>query len=127
LQLLGNFQKFFKSCNDAAKNFIGGVVMAKFKVEGELYESVTGQLFEIGRQLRQPSGYPFNPEMLKRHLQNAIEGKFIFGDSKSILTKSFDPVSFLGKGWATWKGPADGDGLSGEEDIDPRSLALSQI
>ena len=45
------------------------------KVEGELYESITGQLFEIGRQLRQKDGYPFTPEMLKRHLQNAIEGR----------------------------------------------------
>ncbi len=46
------------------------------KVAGELYESITGQLFEIGRQLRQPNGYPYNPEHLKVALQNAIEGKF---------------------------------------------------
>jgi len=45
-------------------------------VAGELYESITGQLFEIGRQLRQPSGYPFNPHLLKLHLQDAVEGKF---------------------------------------------------
>ncbi len=49
--------------------------MAK-KVTGELYESLTGQLFEIGRQLRQKNGYPFNPEILHRHLQKAIEGRF---------------------------------------------------
>ncbi|MEK7109097.1 MAG: hypothetical protein AAB919_01525 [Patescibacteria group bacterium] len=46
------------------------------KVAGELYESVTGQLFEIGRQLRQPNGYPFDPEQLKNFLQLAVEGKF---------------------------------------------------
>lgn len=46
------------------------------KVAGDLYESITGQLFEIGRQLRQPNGYPFSPEALKVHLQNAIEGLF---------------------------------------------------
>lgn len=46
------------------------------KVEGEMYESITGQLFEIGRQLRQLNGYPFNPELLKVHLQAAIDGKF---------------------------------------------------
>lgn len=46
------------------------------KVAGELYESVTGQLFEIGRQLRQPNGYPFDPNQLKECLQRAIEGKF---------------------------------------------------
>ncbi len=47
------------------------------KVAGELYESITGQLFEIGRQLRQPNGYPFSPSRLKIALQNAIEGKFV--------------------------------------------------
>ncbi len=46
------------------------------KVAGEMFESLIGQLFEIGRQLRQPNGYPFNPEQLKRHLQAAIEGQF---------------------------------------------------
>ena len=46
------------------------------KVAGEKYESITGQLFEIGRQLRQPNGYPFDPMQLKDFLQLAIEGKF---------------------------------------------------
>jgi len=50
--------------------------MAKSNVAGELYETLTGQLFEIGRQLRQPNGYPFDPFKLKRHLQAAIEGNF---------------------------------------------------
>lgn len=50
--------------------------MAK-KVAGEMYETITGQLFEIGRQLRQPKGYPFNPEELKSYLQAAIEGRFV--------------------------------------------------
>jgi len=45
-------------------------------VAGEQYESITGQLFEIGRQLRQRGGYPFDPEKLQKHLQKAIEGKF---------------------------------------------------
>ena len=49
--------------------------MAK-KVEGELYESITGQLFEIGRQLRQPNGYPFDPENLQDALQNIVNGVF---------------------------------------------------
>ncbi len=53
--------------------------------------------------------------------------RFIFGDPKSITTKPFDPASFLSKDWAIWRGPADGDGLSGEEDIDPRGLALTEI
>lgn len=45
-------------------------------VTGDLYESITGQLFELGRQLRQQSGYPFSPVELQRHLQAAIEGRF---------------------------------------------------
>lgn len=45
-------------------------------VAGELYYELDGQLLEIKRQLRQPNGYPFNPNQLKVALQNAIEGKF---------------------------------------------------
>jgi len=54
------------------------------RVAGELYESITGQLFELGRQLRQPNGYPFNPHRLKLHLQAAVEGRFASGDVFSI-------------------------------------------
>ena len=50
--------------------------MANPIVAGEIYESITGQLFELGRQLRQPNGYPFNQFQLKLHLQAAIEGRF---------------------------------------------------
>ena len=57
--------------------------MANIMVAGDLYESITGQLFEIGRQLRQPNGYPFDPLQLKVHLQAGIEGRF------SIVTGSF--------------------------------------
>lgn len=53
-------------------------------VAGELYEGITGQLFEIGRQLRQPNGYPFDPQALRRYLQNAIEGRF-----ESVATNVF--------------------------------------
>ncbi len=45
-------------------------------VAGELYYELDGQLWEIKRQLRQPNGYPFNPDQLRVALQNAIEGKF---------------------------------------------------
>lgn len=46
------------------------------KVAGELYEGITGQLFEIGLQLRQESGYPYNPLDLRIHLEAAIAGSF---------------------------------------------------
>ena len=39
----------------------------------------------------------------------------------------FNPTEFIGAGWTVWKGPADGDGLKGEEDLDKRSLALTEI
>ncbi len=50
--------------------------MANIKVAGDMYETLTGQLFELGRQLRQSNGYPFDPSLLKAHLQAAIEGRF---------------------------------------------------
>lgn len=59
------------------------------KVAGELYESITGQLFEIGRQLRQPNGYPFDPERLKTHLQAAIEGRFNMSAVQKIIEYKF--------------------------------------
>ena len=46
------------------------------QVAGELYYDLDGQLVEIKRQLRQPSGYPFDLNQLKTALQNAIEGRF---------------------------------------------------
>jgi hypothetical protein len=42
-------------------------------------------------------------------------------------SKRFDPATFVAPNWSIWKGPADGNGLEGEEDQDQRSLALSQI
>lgn len=99
------------------------------RVAGELYESITGQLFETGRQLRQKGGYPFDPEKLRVYLQMAIEGRFrLFQTMTTIdVTEPFDPAEFIGQKWGVWKGPADGDGLSGEEDVDGRSLAISVI
>ena len=85
------------------------------KVAGELYESLTRQLFEIGRQLHQKNGYPFDPVMLQRHLQDAIMGQFIHGCcQKLILTKTFNPTEFLGKGWTI-------------EEEDPRSVAIKEV
>ena len=39
----------------------------------------------------------------------------------------FNPAKFLGEGWSIWRGPADGDGLSGNEEQDERSLALTEV
>ncbi len=51
------------------------IVMATI-VAGEMYEKLDGQLFEIKRQMRQPNGYPHDPEVLSRGLQQLIEGNF---------------------------------------------------
>ncbi|MEK9185760.1 MAG: hypothetical protein AAB863_03210 [Patescibacteria group bacterium] len=42
-------------------------------------------------------------------------------------TALFNPAKFLGEGWSIWRGPADGDGLSGDEEQDERSLALTEV
>ena len=72
------------------------------KVEGGLYESITGQLFEIGRQLRQPSGYPFNPEKLQEYLQNAIEGRFGVSSFLLTLDGSYSASKLIKKGKYDW-------------------------
>lgn len=51
----------------------------------------------------------------------------IISNLKLILTKQFDPTAFIGEGWTIWKGPDDGDGMNGEEDVDPRSLDMTEI
>ena len=54
----------------------------------------------------------------------------LIGEPKIITidrTTPFNPAEFIGKGWSIWKGPADGNGLKGEEEQDKRSLALTQL
>lgn len=45
----------------------------------------------------------------------------------TLNPKPFDPAAFCGPGWSLWRGPADGDGTSGEEAQDARSLELGQF
>ncbi len=80
----------------------------------------------------------------KHELQNAIirnpvragkqfelflknRARFVTGDPRLIMAKPFDPAEFLREGWTTWRGHADGDGLSGEEDIDSRAVAFTAV
>lgn len=51
------------------------IVMAHCVV-GDQYYGLDGQLTEIKRQLRQPVGYPYDPEQLRIALQAIIEGRF---------------------------------------------------
>ena len=46
------------------------------RVKGDLYYDLDGQLSEIKRQIRQPSGYPYDPAKLRKHLQVGILGRF---------------------------------------------------
>jgi len=43
------------------------------------------------------------------------------------LTENFDAAAFVGQGWSVWRGPADGNGLEGEEDKDVREDALVEV
>jgi hypothetical protein len=42
-------------------------------------------------------------------------------------TAPFNPAEFIDQGWSIWRGPADGNGLEGEEEQDTRSIALTEI
>lgn len=42
-------------------------------------------------------------------------------------SKPFNPAEFIGAGWTIWRGPADGNGLVGEEERDYRSSKLIQL
>jgi hypothetical protein len=100
------------------------IVMAQ-RVAGDLYVDIDGQMWEIKRQLRQKSGYPYNPMKLVEHLQAAIEGNFVNHNGKPFLkevaidrTRPFDPVQFFGQGWI--------QGWTIEEE-DENSLSLNQV
>jgi hypothetical protein len=91
------------------------------KVAGELYETLTGQLFEIGRQLRQKRGYPYDPLRLKYQLQAVIEGRIdavtgtfeldmrkegwtLLENSPRRISGAIDAVPFLKNGESSVKG-----------------------
>ena len=67
------------------------------KVAGETYFDIDGQLHEIKRQLRQPNGYPFDPQLLQRMLQAAIEGKFFnaFAPVESVPAETPKLLEFV--------------------------------
>jgi len=46
------------------------------KLTGDQYIDLDGKLAEIKRQMRQQSGYPYDPGKLNTFLQRAIEGKW---------------------------------------------------
>ena len=84
-------------------------------VTGEQYYAIDGQLAEIKRQLRQPSGYPFDPNQLKSALQAVVEGRFCL-QPDILRPTEFDPASFIGIGWKF-----------ADTDADSRSLAFTEV
>jgi hypothetical protein len=48
---------------------------------------------------------------------------------KLALDKVFNPAEFIGEKWTVWKGPADGDGLNGDEDCvsEPDTVDFEQV
>jgi hypothetical protein len=57
-------------------------------------------------------------------------GRVMFEEPKILRINpvaAFHPTEFIGKGWTVWKGPADGDGLSGEEELDTHSSSLNEV
>lgn len=105
--------------------------MAKLFVEGEMYASITGQLFEIGRQMRQKSGYPYNPEHLKKWLQMAVEGKFQFFQPRNLILVDYEPDT--GYPFDVWKiVPSEPNTIGGhnwtsEEIQDSKSANLKEV
>lgn len=59
-------------------------------------------------------------------LQRIIEG-CINPQTISINRSKFNLAEFIGKDWKVWRGPVNGCGLNGDEDIDSRSLVLTEI
>jgi len=56
--------------------------------------------------------------------------RLIIGEPKIIRINpdlKFNPTEFMGAGRTIWKGPADGDGLTGKEELDKRSLSLTEV
>ena len=69
-----------------------------------------------------------NPTLLRRFLNNGC--KFVMkGPSTLVIDRANlpTPEKFIGADWSIWRGPADGKGLKGEEDQDPRSLTLTEV
>jgi len=69
------------------------------------------------------------PEQFKERFTAFLKNgaQFIIGEPKVIRTKFFDPARFIGKDWRIWRGSANGDGLTGEKDTDPRSQDIAEI
>lgn len=89
--------------------------MAGYPVSGDLYWELDGKLWEIKRQLRQPSGYPFDPGKLNDALQWVIEGKFM-EERGGVVVPVQKPV-VASRDFPVWKTVKLGTGLKTADDF----------
>ena len=80
--------------------------MALKRVEADLYVDIDGQIEEIKRQLRQKTGYPYEPMHLVEHLQAAIEGNLVDRQGRLFRNR-----------FAVWKTIKLGTGLKTADDF----------
>jgi hypothetical protein len=83
-------------------------------------------------------GWISNPTGLRRALRAALCPPEEKEQTKGVVSIIPTPVlridrsqpfdsKFIGPGWSIWRGPANGNGLEGDEDQDVRALALTEI
>ncbi|MDP2656123.1 MAG: hypothetical protein Q8P11_00995 [bacterium] len=96
-------------------------------VTGEQYYTITGQLGEILRQIRQKNGYAFDPEGLIGGLQDYIEGKFVNRSDGEVVTtiqqKESPKPAFLGK---TISAPAYKDKKAVEKVLTKKKIRIGK-
>src|SRR3989344_9625463 len=89
------------------------------------WDSLDGELLqrEVNELKPEEIGSRFTA-FLRNNARLVIAGPKILRPDSSL---TFNPTEFVGQGWTAWKGPADGDGLTGKEAIDSRAPALTEI
>lgn len=108
-------------------------------------ETTNGQILEIASRVIRDVRWPLvDGDDLQREIINLKPeefgdrftaflkngGRLIVGEPCILpidRSKPFNPAEFIGAGWSIWRGPADGNGLVGEEERDYRSNTLIQL
>lgn len=91
---------------------------------GDLFEKLAGSegaewLAGLKRFLRKENPWPEDPAEVT---QEVLAQSLILDCSQPL-----DISAMLGKSWSVWLGPADGNGKSGDPDVDPRADALAEV
>lgn len=94
-----------------------------------------GQTHQLANALEAAGYTPRDLTTLGQNRESLVEFRLVLRGLAKIVREPFklacnkfpSPKAFIGKGWAVWKGPVDGNGLEGEEDRDVREDALLVI